>query len=707
MSGTPLRWVATLLGLLMFGGAAARPAHAVGEGLGWTPPDYLSSDGETGLAPSLGLLADGTPVATWAETSQGLWYPVVASKPLAGSWSDPSAISEGPIDAPGLYSFGPRMAVASNGTYVAAWLVHRDQAKGDDTFVNQAVVEGATGSVSPGAPPTHSTYFFAGRHPPNGFTYGYTPEVILTQEGHGVVKYPYFNCCGGSFAGMTGIVGSATTGTPGDPPTSIVSLYDGGTNDDGNPTIPPFAVAGRSSGWDSSANETMALIVTRAAFLPDPRKAELRTTGNPATWPSTGITLPIPGFGAALGVLSSGAVIATAPSGDGKLLLWRTGDSSATPIDDDIGVASNKATIATFHDGSAAIAYMADDPANGVFRIRAVLVSGTGSISGPFTLSAPDAVARNPFVAYAPDGTIHVVWSQGAGTIGAETAGVGTGVYATYKLPDGEFPAIATPVIDGIAAAHRPRMVVAKDGFATVVAQIKVGSNWRIAAFTHANPAIPKSITPPEISYDGDLAEGTVLGCSTGTWTADPTAYAFEWLVDGTALGPPAPANTLTVQASDLGHAIVCRVTASNQAGSGKAESAAVTPGSTIPSNTLPISSNPTLDKTGTTATLTATAPGPGSLTAGSPTTGALAAAARAKKPKPQLPLLEPVTLRVDAAGPVQLTVKLSKAGKKAFRKKRKKGLAAPVRIGFTPDGGTEGVQTVDVLFKKPKKGGK
>ena len=27
--------------------------------------------------------------------------------------------------------------------------------------------------------------------------------------------------------------------------------------------------------------------------------------------------------------------------------------------------------------------------------------------------------------------------------------------------------------------------------------------------------------------------------------------------------------------------------------------------------------------------------------------------------------------------------------------------------LRFTPDGGTESVQTVDVLFKKPKKGGK
>ncbi len=705
MFGPRLRWFVGFLGLVTLVGAAPRSARAVGEGLGWTAPDYLSSDGATGLAPSLGLLADGTPVATWAESTQSGWFPVVASKPLAGVWSEPSPISDGPIDAPGLYSFGPRMAVTSSGAYVAAWLVHRDQQKGDGTIVNQAVVEGATGSVSPGAPPTHSTYFFAGRHPPNGFTYGYTPEVILTQEGHGVVKYPYFNCCGGSFAGLSGIVGAGTTGTPGDPQTSIVSLYDGGTNDDKNPTIPPFAVAGRSSGWDTSANQTMALIVTRAAFLPDPRKAELRTTGSPTTWPSTGITLPIPGFGAALGVLASGAIIATAPSGDGKLLLWRTGDSSATPIDDDIGVASNKATIATFHDGSATIAYMADDPEHGVFRIRAVLVSGTGSISGPFTLSGPDAVARDPFVAYAPDGTIHVVWSQGAGTIGGELPGVGTGVYATYKLPDGEFPAIATPVIDGIAAAHAPKMVVAKDGFATVVAQIKVGTDWRIAAFTHANPAIPKSITPPEISWDGDLLAGTVLTCSEGTWTADPTTFAFEWLVDGAPLGPPSPTPTLTVQASDLGHAIVCRVTASNAAGSGKAESAAVTPGSGGPGNGLVLAPNSVVDKTGTQATLTATAPGPGNLTAASPTPGALAA--RAKKPKPPQPLLEPVALRVDAPGTVQFTVTLSKAGRKAFRKKRKKGLTAPVRIGFTPDGGTESVQTVDVLFKKPKKGGK
>lgn len=704
-----VRWFRGLVVLAFL--ASASVASAVGEGLGWSAPDFLSAEGRTALAPSLGLLGTDVPVATWAESTPGGWFPVMSSKPIAGHWSEAEPLSAGPIDAPSTFSFGPRMAVTAGGAYVAAWLVHRDQPKGDGTFVNQAVVEGATGTVAPGAPPTYAPYFFAGRHPPNGFAYAYTPQVLMTGDGHGVVSYPYVNCCGGVFAGLTAIAGAQPLGTPGDPQTSLDTLLaDGGTNDDANPVLPPVATAGRSAGWDTPANETLAVVTTRAPFLTNPRKAELHVTEDPSSWPDDGTILPLPGFGAQVAVMSSGQVIATAPSGDGKLLLWRTGDGAATPIDDDIGTVKNKAAIATFSDNTATIAYMADDPDNGVFRIRAVRLSGTGNVSEPVTLSGPDAVARNPAIAYAPDGTTHVVWSQGAGGIGNEHGGVGTGVYATYRLPDGEFLQPATPVVDGVGAAHAPKIVVAKDGFATVVAQIQTDAGWRIAAFVHANPAVPKSITPPEIVVPDPLAVGSILTCTQGTWTADPTSFAFQWFVDGAALGPPTPDPTHVVAASDLTHPIVCRVTASNQAGSGTADSAPVTPGSSGPGDGgLVVDPNTTFDPSHTSATFSVTVSGPGTVTAGSPAAAPqilvpfVATPAR-KQPAKDAPLLTPATVRAEAAGVVQITVSLSKAGKKQFRKKRKKGLAVPVRLAFTPDGGTESAQVVEQLFKKPKK---
>jgi hypothetical protein len=680
-------------------------AHAIGEGLGWTAPIWLSDDGVTALAPSLGLLADDGVVAAWAESTPGGWFPVMASKAVTGNWSEALAVSDGPIDAPGTYSFGPRFGWAANGSWVGTWLVHRDQQKGDGTIVNQAVVEGATGSISSGASPgAYTSQFFAGRHPPNGYTYSNTPRVIMTPDGNGVVAYRYQTCCGSEYTGLTGIDHTAPTGSPGDPQTSIQSVYEGGTNDDFNPTNSSIAGAGRGIAWDVPSNATLALIRTRLGYVTNPYAAELITTTTPSSWPTEGTTLPFPGFGASAGVLSDGSVVVASING-GVLKLWRTGFGSATTIDPDVGV-TTQATIATSWDGQATIAYMADDDENGVFRIRVITVNGVGGVTGPVTVSNPDGVARNPAVAYAPDGTVHVVWSQGGGTIGAETGGPSAGVFATYRLPDGDFPATATPVIRNVAAAHVPKIVVSKDGFATVVAQVNDGTRWRIAAFTHANPAVPENVTPPAISFEGVLGQGTQLVCDEGTWTANPTSYAFEWLVDGTPQGPASPDPTHAVAPAEVGHAIVCRVTASNTAGSGRAESAAVSPGG--PSSGLTLDPTATISPDGKSATLNGNASGPGNLDAGSPSTGTLIHVenvdAAKKKPRVTPPVLDPASVRVEVAGPVQITVALSKTGKKQLKKKKKKGLSVPVQLRFTPDGGTPDVQTVEVLFKKPKK---
>lgn len=700
---------ATVLVLLLAALVVPRSAGAVAAG--WSLPDYLSTDERTGLAPSLGILADGTPVAAWAEQTLDGWFPVMASRPIMGEWSSPYAIADDPIDAPGIYSFGPRVGVASNGQLVAAWLVHRDQPKGDGTFVHQAVVEGATGTIGAGGAPGYAPYFFAGRHPPNGFAYSHTARVFLTPEGDGVVHYPYNNCCGGTFIGMTGIVAGAPTGTPGDPQTSITSHYQGGTNDDANPTIPAFATAGRSAGWTSAANPLMAVAITRPTFGPNPTRAELFTTDNPSSWPASGTVLPLPGFGTSLGITADGRVLATAPS-DGKLLLWQTGDGDARVIDDDVGVATNKAAIATFWDGSATIAYMAEDPEHGVLRIRVVQVSGIGNVSPARDVSGTEGVARNPVVAYDPEGTVHVVWSQGAGTIGNETPGIGTGVYATYKLPDRDWPPFPSTVITGVTAAHAPKIVVDQQGRATVVAQVHDGTRWRIASFTHENPAVPKNETPPVIGWEGALAVGTVVTCDEGTWTADPTGYAFQWLLGGVPQGPASPMPTRTIGAGDLGQVLVCHVIASNAFGSGEADSAPVTlvAGGGPGGGELVVDPNVAIDGTGTQATISVTAPGPGTITAASPTAAPQARATVAvarKKPRTTPPLLEPTTMRVEAAGTVPLTVTLSKAGKKKLKKKRKKGLAVPVQIGFAPDAGDPSTQTLGVTFKKPRKRGK
>ena len=84
-------------------------------------------------------------------------------------------------------------------------------------------------------------------------------------------------------------------------------------------------------------------------------------------------------------------------------------------------------------------------------------------------------------------------------------------------------------------------------------------------------PAVgPQNTAPPAIS-------GTQrLTCNPGTWTGFPApTLTIEWLRDGTviATGP-----TYDLTAADLGHAITCRVTATNAAGSATATSDPVNP---------------------------------------------------------------------------------------------------------------------------------
>ena len=85
--------------------------------------------------------------------------------------------------------------------------------------------------------------------------------------------------------------------------------------------------------------------------------------------------------------------------------------------------------------------------------------------------------------------------------------------------------------------------------------------------------------TPPVLSagptITGTPTVGSTLTCSQGTWFNSPTSYAYQWLRDGANIAG-ATASTYVVVAGDLGHAISCKVTATNAFGSTPATSNAV-----------------------------------------------------------------------------------------------------------------------------------
>lgn len=556
--------------------AIAPAAFGAGEGLGWSAPDYLDPSGTTGLGPSVGVLGDGTPVATWDQYTPGGWFPVMSTQPIGGDWTTPSPISSEAIRAPGVYSFGPRMAVSRSGAFAATWLMNRVQTiAGNPTEV--PVVEGATGSVTPGGVPSFTHQLFADAESPHGFNYSYSPRVYMDADGNGVISYLYSDCCGSTWSGMSGLsLGASTSATPGLPQTSLGSADFGGSNDDDSINTPAVAVAPTNSTGTAPTNSTMAALTTRGNGDPSPRQADLHTTTNPSSWTGPATTLPLAGSGASVGVLADGRVIATSTTSDSKRVIWISGDSGATTIDENVGPVGGlpPASIATAPDGSATIAYSAVD--GGALRPREVTVSASGAISAPVTF-ASTATVHDVQAAYAPDGTTYVIWSQ-EGSLASGT----TGVYSAVRLPGGEFSTTPATVIANLTDAHAPRIAISSDGVATIVAQVEPESTWRIAAFSHANPAPPRNLTLPKVSAPGAFAPGTVLSCDRGSWTASPTSYRYEWLLDGVASGPPADASTLTLAAGQIGKKISCRVTATNQNGSGIATSAAIDSGAAV-----------------------------------------------------------------------------------------------------------------------------
>ena len=112
----------------------------------------------------------------------------------------------------------------------------------------------------------------------------------------------------------------------------------------------------------------------------------------------------------------------------------------------------------------------------------------------------------------------------------------------------------------------------AAPGVATPVA-VTVGSTQRDIDATMGAPGAPVAAQPPTVT--GTPAVGQTLSCGQGEWGGNPTAYAYAWLRDGAPIAGAA-GTTYTLTAEDVGHAIACRVTGTNDLGSTAADSAAL-----------------------------------------------------------------------------------------------------------------------------------
>ena len=83
--------------------------------------------------------------------------------------------------------------------------------------------------------------------------------------------------------------------------------------------------------------------------------------------------------------------------------------------------------------------------------------------------------------------------------------------------------------------------------------------------------SVPINEKAPAVT--GEPIEGKTLSCSIGVWYAEPPAtYSYEWLRAGAPISG-ATNSSYTVAAADRGLPVICRVTARNTEGTGRADS--------------------------------------------------------------------------------------------------------------------------------------
>jgi Putative Ig domain len=92
-------------------------------------------------------------------------------------------------------------------------------------------------------------------------------------------------------------------------------------------------------------------------------------------------------------------------------------------------------------------------------------------------------------------------------------------------------------------------------------------SVYDVDATVSSLASVPVNTSRPVIS--GTAKADGRLSCSRGSWTNDPTRFAYEWSLDGTRI-QGAASNMYTVKRTDAGSTITCTVTASNTGGAGK-----------------------------------------------------------------------------------------------------------------------------------------
>jgi outer membrane protein assembly factor BamB len=184
-------------------------------------------------------------------------------------------------------------------------------------------------------------------------------------------------------------------------------------------------------------------------------------------------------------------------------------------------------------------------------NLEATPDDGLGSVS--WTFAGDGGLDTSPLVI----GTAVWVGSQ-TGELYAVDATTGKELWSTDVGSGIESPGWAGQT--GLGAGDGNLLVPAGDSLVDLASTGKSG--------------LPANSTPPTISPSSAIEAGQTLSVTTGSWTNDPSSYAYEWLDcdstgDNCTSIPNAIGDTYTLTSSDIGSTIEASVTATNGTGSG------------------------------------------------------------------------------------------------------------------------------------------
>jgi hypothetical protein len=234
------------------------------------------------------------------------------------------------------------------------------------------------------------------------------------------------------------------------------------------------------------------------------------------------------------------------------------------------------------------------------------MLSG-GTLKGDGTLGGP---VSNPGGTVAPGSspgtlTIRGDYTQGAGgTLAEEIAGTTPGSQFDHLVVGGVLTLDGTLAIDSTGFTPAPTDTfkiisgaTSRTGTFAAVTGAVAGSDVYTPQYDTDGVTLTLATTPPpsnngKPSISGTPAVGQTLTCDNGSWTGNPTAFAYQWNRDGDPI-PGATSQTYVVQGADQGHTLTCTVIASNNGGPGlpaTSEGVAIpaAPPPAAPTNTAP-----------------------------------------------------------------------------------------------------------------------